>query len=132
MNNVVLTGRLARDPSLRELSNTNVCNMTLAVDRPFSKEKIADFIPVKVFGKQADNCKAYLSKGSQVAVQGRIETGSYKKQDGTTVYTTDVYADRVEFLSSNKSSEKGNQSRTEDVYDGFHAYSADDDDDVPF
>ena len=58
----------------------------------------ADFIRITVFGRQAETCDRYLAKGRQVAVQGRIQTGSYKNREGVTVYTTDVVADRVEFL----------------------------------
>lgn len=130
MNSVVIVGRLARDPSVKELTNTTVCNLTVAVQREYSKEKEADFLPVKVFGKQAENCGTYLSKGSQVCVKGRIETGSYSKSDGTKVYTTDIVAEKVEFIGSKNSSENGNHSRTGDEYEGFHAYS--DDDEIPF
>jgi single-strand DNA-binding protein len=72
----------------------------LAIDRYVGqgKEKQTDFPRIVVFGKQAENCEKYLEKGRKVAVQGRIQTGSYKNKDGATVYTTDVVADRVEFL----------------------------------
>lgn len=105
MNSVILIGRLTRKPELRYSNSGNqtaVARFSLAVDRPFSRdqEKTADFINIVVFGKQAENCERYLDKGRQVAVQGRIQTGSYKTQTGETRYTTDVVADRVEFLSN--------------------------------
>lgn len=104
MNNVVLIGRLTRDPELNYTSNsqTAVAHFTLAVDRPYQqgRERQADFIRITVFGRQAETCDRYLSKGRQVAVRGRIQTGSYKNREGQTVYTTDVIADRVEFLGS--------------------------------
>lgn len=93
---------MTRKPELRYASNqTAVARFGLAVDRPFSRdqEKTVDFINIVVFGKQAENCERYLDKGRQVGVQGRIQTGSYKTQTGETRYTTDVIADRVEFLS---------------------------------
>ena len=101
MNTVFLIGRLARDPELSG-STTAVCKMTLAVDRPAKQgeERKADFIRVTTFGRQAETCSRYLAKGRQAAVQGRIQTGSYQNKDGQTVYTTDVIADRVEFLGS--------------------------------
>jgi len=88
LNNVVLIGRLTRDPELRYIpeSQNAVATFTLAVDRPFSKEKQADFIRITVFGKQAENCERYLAKGRLAAVQGRIQTGSYKNKEGVTVY----------------------------------------------
>lgn len=102
MNNVVLIGRLTRDPEMRYTPNTQmaVCSFTVAIDRPVKAgaEKQTDFPRVIVFGKTAENCERFLAKGRLVGIQGRIQTGSYKNKDGATVYTTDVVADRVEFL----------------------------------
>jgi len=102
MNNVILIGRLATETSMAYTQTTNTAKttFTLAVDRPRrdGQEQGADFIRITVWGKQAENCDRFLSKGRQCAVQGRIQTGSYKGRDGNTVYTTDVVADRVEFL----------------------------------
>lgn len=109
---------------MKTLSNDNaMTTFTLAVDREFSREKEADFLRIVVYGKPAENCNRYLAKGSQAAVKGRIQTGSYTKQDGTKVYTTDIVAERVEFLSSPKK---------QDEYDGFHEYQDDDEEDIPF
>lgn len=112
MNSVVLIGRLARDPELSYTPNNQVavCRMTVAVDRPRrqGEEQGADFIRVVVWDRQAENCDRYLSKGSQVGIRGRIETGSYTNREGQKVYTTEVVADRfngVEFLSSRSSSQ---------------------------
>lgn len=102
MNSVVLIGRLTRDPEVRYTSGSQmaVCTFTLAIDRITrqGEEKKADFIRITTFGKQAENCERFLKKGRLTAVQGRIQTGSYTNKDGATVYTTDVVADRVEFL----------------------------------
>jgi len=104
MNSVILIGRLARDPELSYTANTQtaMCRFTIAVDRPRrqGEDQGADFIRITVWGRQAETCDRYLSKGRQVAVMGRIQTGSYKNREGVTVYTTDVVADRVEFLGS--------------------------------
>lgn len=77
-----------------------MANFTLAIDRPVrqGEEKKTDFPRIVAFGKTAENCERFLAKGRLVGVQGRIQTGSYKDRDGRTVYTTDVIADRVEFL----------------------------------
>ena len=69
----------------------------------------ADFPRIVVFGKQAENCNKFLGKGKQVAVQGRIQTGSYQDKDGKTIYTTDVIADRVQFLSPKEQGENPQQ-----------------------
>lgn len=128
MNTVILIGRLTKDPEIRVISQseTTVANFTLAVDRPMAKEKTADFIRIVCFGKTAELCERFLTKGRQVAVHGRIQTGSYKTQSGETRYTTEVVAERVEFLGS-----KGNSSPKEvdsSIPEGFSEL----DDDVPF
>lgn len=102
MNQVILIGRMTRDPETRYTSGSQmaVCMFALAVDRPTKQgeEKKADFPRITAFGRQAENCEKYLAKGRLVGVQGRLQTGSYRNKDGVTVYTTDVIADRVEFL----------------------------------
>lgn len=101
MNNVILIGRLVREPELRYTSGSQmaVCRFTLAIDRRVKQgeEKKTDFPNVICFGKTAENCEKFLAKGRKVAVQGRLQTGSYEK-DGVKHYTTDVIADNVEFL----------------------------------
>lgn len=126
-NIVLLIGRLTKDPDVRYTTQTQtaVATFTLAVNRPYSKEKEADFIRIVVYGKPAENCGTYIKKGSLVGVQGRIQTGSYKKDNGDTVYTTDVVADRVEFLSPKSDSAE------QSAPDGFHEYN-EDDEDCPF
>lgn len=142
MNNVVLIGRLTKDPELRYIpeSQNAVATFTLAVDRPFSKEKQADFIRITVFGKQAENCERFLTKGRMAAIQGRLQTGSYKNKEGATVYTTDVVADRVEFLEwgdkqgdrsgSGFGFERQDSKGAPEIPEGFQALE--DDDDIPF
>lgn len=112
MNSVILIGRLARDPELSYTPNTQTaaCRLTLAVDKPKKngEDQGADFIRVTVWGKQAESCNKYLSKGRQVAVRGRINTGSYKNRDGQTVYTTDVVAEQVKFLGAGGENSRSN------------------------
>ena len=108
MNKVVLIGRLTRDPELRYTGN-NIPSATfsIAVNRNFTNqagEREADFINIVVWRKQAENCKNYLTIGSQVAIEGRIQSRSYDGQDGKKVYVTEVVADNVEFLGSKNSS----------------------------
>ena len=113
MNQVILIGRLARDPELSYTPNTQsaMCRFTIAVDRPRrnGEDAGADFIRITVWGRQAETCDRYLSKGRLVAVAGRIQTGSYKNREGVTVYTTDVVADRVEFLGGGQGGQNGGQ-----------------------
>ena len=116
MNRVELIGRITRDPELRYTgSNIATTRFTLAVNRPFqgqNGEQGTDFINIVVWRKQAENVKKYVSKGSLVAVEGRIQTGSYEK-DGQRIYTTDVVADSVQFLETKSQSQ--NRVSTDDV-----------------
>ncbi len=102
MNKVFLIGRLTRDPELRYTSsNIPSATFSLAVDRNFTNqngEREADFINIVVWRRQAENVKNYLTKGSQVAIDGRIQTRSYDAQDGSKRYVTEVVADNVQFL----------------------------------
>lgn len=108
MNRVELIGRLTRDPELRYTSsNIATARFSLAVNRPFQSqngEQGTDFINIVVWRKQAENVKKYCTKGSLVAVEGRIQTGSYEK-DGQRVFTTDVVADSVQFLETKAQSQ---------------------------
>ena len=104
MNKVILIGRLARDPEMRTTgSGIAVTRFTVAVSRPFNPQNgqpQTDFIGCVAWRRQAENIAKYCSKGSQVAVEGRIQTGSYDGADGQKHYTTDIVADNVTFLSS--------------------------------
>ncbi len=116
MNKVFLIGRLTRDPELRYTgSNIPVATFSLAVNRNFSNqqgEREADFINIVVWRKQAENVKNYLSQGSQVAIDGRLQTRSYDTQDGQKRYVTEVVADNVEFLGSKNASNNNSQPST--------------------
>lgn len=130
MNNVTLIGRTTREVELRYTpSQTAVARFSLAVERPVKDgEKKADFPNIIVFGKQAENCEKYLAKGRKVAVQGRLQTGSYEDKDGKRVYTTDVIAERVEFLEWGDSRTEESQSEHQETVDDFKAL----DEAVPF
>lgn len=120
MNKVVLIGRLAKDPELRYTPGNGIAvsSLTLAVDNYNSKtgEKGADFIPIVVWGKSAENVAQYCAKGSQIAVSGRIANRSYDAKDGTKRYITEVVADMfngITFLSGNNASGKNNNSQSD-------------------
>lgn len=104
MNRVILIGRLTRDPEMRSTSNgMSVTRFTIAVTRTYQDqngERGADFINCVAWRKQAENIAKYCKKGTQVAVEGRIQTGSYDAQDGSKRYTTDIICDNVSFLGS--------------------------------
>ncbi|WP_425448727.1 single-stranded DNA-binding protein [Dethiothermospora halolimnae] len=154
MNNVILIGRLTADPELRFLpeSGRAVTKFSLAVDKGLSREKrmeleqkgipTADFPRIVVWGRQAENCATYLTKGRMVAIQGRIQTGSYENSQGQRVYTTDVVANNVQFLEwgDNNNNQQGQNTNTNKntntgapgggiETEGFQPI---DDDDIPF
>lgn len=104
MNTVILIGRMTKDAEVSYTqSNTAIARFTLAVDRPAKQgeERQADFPRCVAFGKTADLLSRYCGKGSKLGVEGRLQTGSYQK-DGKTYYTTDVIANRIEFLDSKR------------------------------
>jgi len=103
MNKVFLIGRLSRDPELRHTtSGMAVCQINVAISRPVGQgtEPQTDFINVVVWNKQAENVARYLSKGRQIAVEGRIQTRNYDNNEGKRTYVTEVIANNVEFLGS--------------------------------
>lgn len=102
MNKVVLVGRLTKDPELKFLAGTGtaVVRITVAIDRKLKKDgrQEADFIPVIIWGKQAENTATYVVKGKLVSISGRIQTRSYNDKDGTKRYATEVVAEEIQFL----------------------------------
>lgn len=129
LNRVILIGRLTKDPELRYTPNgVAVASFTLAVDRKFKNqqgEKETDFIPVVVWQRAAENCANYLSKGSLVGVEGRLQVRSYDGQDGQRRWVTEVISESVQFLDS-KNKATSNQGSS---YGSEVSYS---EEDLPF
>ena len=123
MNRVVLIGRLTAKPELRYTgSNLPYTRFSVAVNRNFTNaqgQREADFINIVVWRKQAENVCNFLNKGSLVAIEGRIQTGSYDAQDGSKRYTTEVVADSVQFLESKgqREASTSNSGNTMSPYD---------------
>lgn len=108
MNHVALIGRLVRDPDVKYTTKENsicIANYTLAVDRRFKRsgDQEADFIQCVAMGKSGEFAEKYLRKGIKIAVEGRIQTGSYTNNDGQTVYTFKVFVENHEFCESKNS-----------------------------
>lgn len=130
MNKVILIGRLVADPEIRYTqSGKAVASYRLAVDRPFKQDgqQEADFINCVAWGKTGEFAGNYLRKGTKIAVEGRIQTGSYEK-DGVKHYTTDIVVDRHEFCESRSSG----QAATANSNEGQAFTDMDDDGDLPF
>ena len=140
MNKTVLMGRLTADPQVRYSQGDNataVARYTLAVDRRFRRdgEPTADFIPCVVFGRSAEFTEKYFRKGMQVAVSGRIQTGSYTNKDGNKVYTTDVVVEEQEFAESKAANQQNQQSAGSGsipASDGFMSIPDGMDEELPF
>lgn len=115
VNKVMIIGRLGKDPELRNTQGgSSVCNMVVATDESFTdrdgnKHDQTEWHRVTAFAKQADNCAQYLHKGSLVYVEGSLRTRKWQAQDGTDRYTTEVKADRVQFLDPKPSNGNGNK-----------------------
>ena len=158
MNLVVLIGNLTRDPEVRySQSQMAIAKFTIAINRYVKDgDNQADYIRVTAFGKQGELVETYLKKGNKVAIEGRIQTGSYEDKDGKTVYTTDVIANRIEFVEKrgqgggerpfgnnepsfgnnfdapqNNPPSKQAPAVEPEIPEGFSSFD-DDDDDVPF
>ena len=126
MNNVNIIGNLTRDVELRYTTDQKpIARFSIAVNDGYGEQQRTSYIPIVVFGKQAENADRYLSKGSKVAVNGRIQTGSYEKE-GRTIYTTDIIASNIEFPSTKQSA---NSEKKPDEPSGYTALS---EDEVPF
>lgn len=136
MNSVQLVGRLTRDPDIRYSNGgTSIARFSIAVDRRWKKEgqPDADFPGIIAFGKTAEFVEKYFHKGSRIGITGRIQTGSYTKEDGTKVYTTDVIAESVEFVESKNSTSAEPSGQTgETVGDGFMQIPEGIDEQLPF
>jgi len=99
MNDTCLSGRITKDPELVPTEKSKAVSFTLAVNREFSKEKTADFIPCVCFGQPAEFLAQYVKKGDLIELQGRIQTRNYQNKNGGTVYVTEVVANRVGLLA---------------------------------
>ena len=122
MNKVVLVGRLTRDPEIRYANNEkNTCTarFSLAINRKFKTngQYEADFPNCVAMGKTAEFVEKYFHKGDMIALDGHIQTGSYTNKDGNKVYTTDVFAENVEFAQSK--SDRSNSNNSKPSSDGF-------------
>lgn len=115
MNKVVLFGRLVRDPEVsytRAAEPLAFCRFSVAVDRPYTKNKqgdepTADFVNCVSFGKRAEAIGQYFRRGNKIALVGRIQTGSYTDKDGNKRYTTDVVVDDFEFVEAKSKTSSG-------------------------
>ncbi|MBQ1297783.1 MAG: single-stranded DNA-binding protein [Clostridiales bacterium] len=127
MNLAILMGRLTKDPDISTSQNgTQIARYTIAIDR-IGKDQGADFISCVAFNKSAEFADKYLKKGTKIAIEGAIRTGSYTNKDGQKVYTTDVIVNRQEFAES-----KGEAKAETKPEDGFMSIPGGIDDEIPF
>lgn len=129
MNSINLIGRLSNSPEIRHTTNNQVvCRFTLAVTRRFKNQAgdyETDFINCVAFSKTAELIGNYVEKGQQLAVEGRIQTGSYTAQDGSKRYTFDVVVENITFINSRKSASERKESEsttTNEQTDPFESF----------
>ena len=129
MNLAILMGRLTKDPDISTSQNgTQIARYTIAIDR-IGKDQGADFISCVAFNKSAEFADKYLKKGTKIAVEGAIRTGSYTNKDGQKVYTTDVIVNRQEFAESKG---EAKETKPEATNEGFMSIPGGIDDEIPF
>lgn len=132
LNKCFLIGNLTRDPELRKLSRsgTSVCDMTIAVNRKNGDREETAFVDVTIWGKVADNCSRYLSKGSQVLVEGYLKQESWEdRETGSRRSKLKIVAESVQFLSSGNSRKGATEENRQDYKENSYSnsrYSADD------
>ena len=141
MNKVILMGRLTKDPEIRYTQGDEpmcIARYTLAVDRRYHRQnddQTADFIRCVAFGRQGEFAEKYLHQGTKIVVSGRIQTGSYTKNDGTRVYTTDVVIDEQDFAESKVAGQQSSDQTPPPAptdEDGFMSIPDGIDDELPF
>lgn len=102
INKVIIVGRLGQDPETRQAGQNTVATMSVATSEVWmkdgQKQERTEWHRVVVWGKQAENCAKYLSKGRQVYVEGRLQTRSWEDKEGQKRYTTEIVAGQIQFL----------------------------------
>ena len=138
INKVILIGRLGADPEVRTVSENNtVARLSLATsetwnDRNGQKQERTEWHRVVVWGKLADICGKFLSKGRQVYVEGRLQTRSWEDQQGNKKYTTEIVANVVQFLGSSSSMADQSQDSYSSMQNFGPEPSFDADEEIPF
>ena len=134
MNSVVITGRTTSDIELKVTqSGKNVTSFTLAVKRPYTKDEV-DFLDFQAWGNTAERLSKYVKKGDMIGVRGRVQTRTWKAQDGSNRKATEIVAEEVEFLSPKKQDGSQTNGQTSGVYSGndVEYEQMTNDDDLPF
>lgn len=136
MNKIILLGRLTKDPEIRYTQSNEpmaIARYTLAVNRRFSKDKEADFIPCVAFGKNGEFAEKYLKKGQQIAVVGRLQVRNWEDNEGHKRTTTEVVVEEQYFAESKqKTLNEAMRPAQTDSPDGFYLVDEIDDEDLPF
>lgn len=139
-NRCVLHGNLCKDVELLNTNNGGIyLRNTIAIQRSYAKEgqeRQSDFINIVAYGKSAEFIQKFFQKGDPILIEGRIQTGSYDKEDGTKVYTTDVVAERIYFAGTRKAINNASEIPTEFTHTSSAVINTNDftstSDDLPF
>lgn len=131
MNKYIGIGRITKDIELRTTSNNkSLSQFTIAINEGYGEEQRTNYIDCTVWGKQAENMSKYCSKGSLIAIEGRLQTGSYEDKEGTKRKTTKVVAESIQFLGNKKEENKEQVLEESDPFEEFGDEISDDD--LPF
>ncbi len=138
VNKVIIVGRLGADPELKTLSSGQaVANFTLAtseswVDREGQKQEKTEWHRIVVWGKLAELCRQYLSKGRQVFVEGKLQTRSWEDQQGQKRYTTEIVANNIQFIGGAGDRPSASPSQNNNAMDFSPEPSFDSSEEIPF
>lgn len=137
VNKVILLGRLGTDPETKQTNNgASVCNFSVATSETWNdkssgeKKEKTEWHRIVVFGKLADLCGQYLSKGKQAYIEGKLQTRSWENKDGVKMYTTEIVASTVQFMggSAGTSKPQSQEEPSQEHVDDSNFAS----DDIPF
>lgn len=116
MNKVIMMGRLTKDPEVKQVNDTTIGRLSLAVDRRFKREgeATADFFDCTAFGKLAEFVGKYLKKGTKIVLEGEVQNNNYTNKDGQKVYGTRIIAGSIEFAESKGKTEEAKPEENHD------------------
>ena len=114
LNKYIAIGNLTTDPNIKQIKDTSLCTFSLAINNPVKKDDVC-FIDVEAWGRTADNCEKYLSKGSKIFMEGRLKYGCWESKDGSKRCKVSCVADYIQFMSSKNEDQAQPHKKTEDL-----------------
>lgn len=113
LNKYIAIGNLTTDPNIKQIKDTSLCTFSLAINNPVKKDDVC-FIDVEAWGRTADNCEKYLSKGSKIFMEGRLKYSCWESKDGSKRCKVSCVADYIQFMSSKNEDQTQSHKKTEE------------------